>query len=167
VGLVSSKQLQPGDRVELRVTLDPLGKSGDVTEIVTIASNDPSQPTTDVPVRAMVEHWTSANASETLQTALFGRPECASCHAEPAAGGDTGARLYNGVCAMCHKQLAAYAVSPPVTALDRKALRSWVADGRTEAGMPGYSTRLGGPLSDAQIDSLVDALLLARKVDVP
>ena len=149
------------------MTLDPLGKSGDVTEIVTIASNDPSQPKTDVPLRATVEHWTSANASETLQTALFGRPECASCHAEPAKGGDMGARLYNGVCAMCHKQLAAYAVSPPVSALDRKALRSWVEDGRTDAGMPGYSTRVGGPLSDAQIESIVDALLEARNGDTP
>lgn len=163
MGLVSSKRLQPGDRVELQVTLDPLGKSGDVTEIVSITSNDPSQPTTDVAVNATVEHWTSTDSSETLEAALFGRPECASCHADPAKSGLTGPRLYDRVCAMCHLQLAAYAVVLPVSGLDRKALRSWVADGRTDKGMPGYSARQGGPLTDAQVDSLVDALLKARK----
>ena len=162
MGLVSSKRLQPGDRVELRVSLDPLGKSGDVTEFVTITSNDPSQPTTDVPVHAVVEHWTSADSSETLGAALFGRPECSACHADPAKSGDTGARLYTEVCAMCHRELSAYALGRPVT-LDRKELRSWVADGRPDKGMPGYSTSQGGPLSDRQIDSLVDALVVARK----
>ena len=60
---------------------------------------------------------------------------------------------------MCHGPITDYAkgLSPELMAEAR--LRPWVAEGLGANGMPGYATERGGPLSDEQIDSLVELML--------
>ncbi|MBI2820633.1 MAG: cytochrome c, partial [Acidobacteria bacterium] len=86
--------------------------------------------------------------------------ECRSCHADPAAG-KTGQALYESLCATCHGSLE---VRDHVRSLnaahvaedeDLVDLRELIAAGNGR-GMPGFSSAEGGPLSDAQIDSLVE-----------
>lgn len=124
-------------------------------------SNDPVRPSIPIPVRAFVSNESPTTSSESLESVLFGRQECAKCHADPAKG-LVGADLYQAVCKMCHGDISPYASSKKVASLSVGALRGWIADGKNEEGMPGFSTKLRGPLSEGQIDSLVNALVGAR-----
>ena len=105
-------------------------------------------------------------AGQPLEAVLFGRDECARCHAAPAKD-LTGMWLYEAVCEMCHGPLTEYATSLPPEVLEAEALRSWIADGRGEGGMPGYAESKGGPLDDAQIDTLVEIIGAASEGDPP
>ena len=158
--LVSADAVSPGGSGEIRVTLNPAGKFGNVTKTVTIVSNDYTQPSIDVPLFAVVEHGVDSASAEPLEGILFGG-ECAECHADPA-GDLSGAELYDAVCIMCHGPVNEYAASLPSEAQSRDALREWIADGKGDLGMPGYSAKKGGPLTDEQVDTLVEILLIAQ-----
>ncbi len=158
--LVSADTVPPGESGEIRVTLNPAGKFGNVAKTVTIVSNDYTQPSLDVPLFAVVEHGVDSASTQPLEEILFGG-ECAECHADPA-GDLTGEELYDAVCMMCHGPVREYAASLPSEVEDRETLRSWIADGRGDLGMPGYSAEKGGPLTDEQIDTLVEILLIAQ-----
>jgi mono/diheme cytochrome c family protein len=132
-----------------------------VNKTVTITTNDPVQPKLNVPLSAFVEHGMAAEGGESLEAVLFG-DRCAECHATPADG-LTGAAAYDAVCQMCHGPISEYATSLPAEVLEPAALRSWIAEGRAEVGMPGYESAMGGPLSDEQIDTLVEALIIASE----
>ena len=139
------------------MALDTTGKFGRVTKTVTIKTNDPVQPELDVPVSVIVDHSAQADTDEPLESVLFGE-ECGRCHAQPAAG-LTGAAVYDAVCQMCHGPMSEYVAGLPSSVTERGALRSWIAEGRAEVGMPGYDASVGGPLTPEQIDSLVDGML--------
>jgi hypothetical protein len=125
---------------------------------VRITSNDDSQPTVVVPIHAQVDHSLDVGEGEPIEDVLFGRPECAKCHAFPAED-LTGIWLYDAVCVMCHGDINEYAASLPTT--DRETLRTWVADGVSDSAMPGYAAEKGGPLDDQQIDTLVEIMVVA------
>lgn len=144
------------------MTLDPLGKSGRTEKHLTIATATQSE--VSVRVTADVQHWVAGSSTETFEDALFGRPECVHCHATPAVG-RTGVGLYIAVCGMCHGTFAKYAPSIDPVDATAEALRTWIAEGRADGGMPGYSATVGGPLTDDQIDSLVRAILDARRAE--
>lgn len=156
-GLVSSEEIAPGESGNVRITLDPAGKYGQVLKKVTIHSNDPAQPELDVPVRATVEHGVEADSAVPLEEVLFGREECARCHADPA-GSHVGLPLWEAVCSMCHGEVYEYARTLPPGARGGAELERWIAAGEADTGMPGFSEEVGGPLSDEQIESLVDLL---------
>jgi mono/diheme cytochrome c family protein len=158
--LVSADTLQPGESGEIKVSLNPAGKFGEVTKVVTIISNDQAHPQLDVELHAVVEHGADGAPSEPLEDILFAG-ECARCHADPAAT-LTGAPLYSAICGMCHGELQEYAASLEPGVAEREALRAWIADGQGDTGMPGYSEAMGGPLTEEQIDMLVETLLVAR-----
>ncbi|MCA9278722.1 MAG: DUF1573 domain-containing protein [Phycisphaeraceae bacterium] len=46
---------QPGEGSTIRIKFNPLGKSGDNTQTVTIMTNDPSRPKIELPVKAFVQ----------------------------------------------------------------------------------------------------------------
>jgi len=159
-GLVSSETIGPGQSGQIEVTLDPAGKFGHIIKTVTITSNNLTQPVVEVPVYATVIHGVDAGESEPIEDVLFGREECAECHADPATG-LSGVVLYDAVCAMCHGSISDYAAALPAEIRSLDALRTWTAQGDGAVGMPGYATDKGGPLTDEQIESLVQALLTA------
>lgn len=163
VGLVSSDRIKPGEDAQITVTLDPAGKVGPTTKKVTIASNDPERPAVTVRISANVDHTLDLVPGEPIEDVLFGRADCARCHADRGKG-MTGVPLYRALCAMCHGMLEEYAPSLPEAIRNRAALRGWVADGKGERGMPGYSLDNGGPLTDEQIDTLVESMLDAKSL---
>ena len=156
-GLVSSEEIAPGASAEIVLTLDPVGKFGNVDKSMSIHSSDPFNPQLDVPVRAIVEHGIEEGSAESLEEVLFGRDECVECHATPA-GDLQGADLYAAVCEMCHGQLWEYSAAIPADVTDEAALRTWIADGDSSVGMPGFSSAKGGPLTPEQVESLVEAI---------
>ena len=84
--------------------------------------------------------------------------ECAKCHAEPALG-KTGRELYVAVCGICHDDGHRASVVPDLQALKFKPNAqywwTWIAFGKAATMMPGFAQSEGGPLTTAQINSLV------------
>ncbi len=101
--------------------------------------------------------------------AIF-KNDCAECHTTPAAG-KTGLALYNAACGICHEAEHRATVVPdlrtvnPTATKDFNYWRAWVAAGKPGSLMPAFAKAFGGPLDDAQIDSL--AQLLAKGVPAP
>lgn len=147
--------IAPGKSAEVEVKLNPLGKSGSVLEEIAVISDDRSQPVLKVHVIAQVRHDPGRLSGEQFQKAIFS-DRCATCHGVSAAGSKSGAGLYGSVCAMCHKgpeQLKTRAAA---------GIRRWTAIGNPSNGMPGYERAAGGPLTDIQIESLVNLIAAAH-----
>ena len=90
------------------------------------------------------------------------RNDCASCHAAPL-GGKTGAELFQLACLICHAP-AHRATMVPDLMIAREPRnagfwRQWIAEGKEKTLMPAFAQRLGGPMTDAQIESLVEFAL--------
>lgn len=93
--------------------------------------------------------------------AVFTR-DCVKCHLVPAFG-KMGRPLYQAACAICHEATHRASMVPDLrelkTEIDTAYWRKWVMYGKAGTLMPGFAATEGGPLNDAQINSLVDYLL--------
>jgi mono/diheme cytochrome c family protein len=158
--------VQPGEAGTLTVTYDPAGQSGDVRKTVTVMTNDPEHPGTILTILAkVIAHDEPVVPGQhprvTGQSLLMG--SCGTCHAEPAEG-KSGLALWAAICAACHGADATGGSARGLRAQDYlaghddQALAQAIAYGTASPKMPGYSKLMGGPLDDAQIDSIVRLL---------
>jgi cytochrome c2 len=160
VGL-SSEVLAPGETGELKVTLDTFGKKGRIVKTITLFSNDYIMPEKVIQAVAQVNAppHTEFDVGETLFSS-----RCRSCHADNGEG-LIGLSLYLAICYQCHgiegEGASASALSDPdyLSAVDQEYLYQWIAEGERGTAMPGYSQKHGGPLTEKQINSLVDFIL--------
>ncbi len=73
-------------------------------------------------------------------------------------------QLYAENCQGCHGEKGGYGPAPHISdpmylkLASRDAIRKVIAEGRRGTPMPVFSASLGGPLSDKQIDALVDGI---------
>jgi len=141
--------IEPGASEDVRVTFNPLGKSGNVVEEIWVVSDDPKQPVVKLYVAANVQHVPGKLTGEQFQTTIFSA-RCAACHGAPAAQSKSGDALYGAICVMCH------GAPQSLKTRGRTELRRWIVTGNPARGMPGYAQSVGGPLSQAQIESLVE-----------
>ena len=85
-----------------------------------------------------------------------------SCHAPPEAKEKMGAELFALVCSNCHESPHRNAKVPDLAAFTipttRDFWRTAVAKGKEGTMMPAFANSEGGPLTDAQVQSLVDYL---------
>ena len=164
--LVENDVIPPGGTGSIRMTFDPAGQNGSVRKNLSVNSNDPSRPAVRLTMRAKVlavevPREPGSHPPTSGQSLLMG--ECASCHAAPAEG-KTGAELYNAVCGMCHGAQAEGQLAPSLrnpsylNARSDDELAEGIAYGTANPNMPGFSELMGGPLSEAQIRSLVELL---------
>ena len=164
--LIETKAIPPGQTGTLLVTFDAAGQNGSVRKTISVVTNDPVKPRTNLAITAKVlappnPRVSAGHPPITGQSMLVGT--CGSCHARPAEG-KTGEALYAAVCAMCHGDQArgalAYGLREPgyLGAHDDAALGEAIAYGTTNPRMPGFSKDMGGPLDSAQVSSLVDLL---------
>ena len=90
--------------------------------------------------------------------------DCARCHSKPTEG-KTGPELFTAACRICHEGPTRASMVPDLRNLkkptDTAYWRQWITQGRPGTLMPAFATTQGGPLSDAQIQSLVDYLKVA------
>jgi mono/diheme cytochrome c family protein len=97
--------------------------------------------------------------------AVFKSQECAKCHADPARGKTDGRLVYGAVCATCHDSQLRAAVVPDLRTLhhptDAEHWRRWITYGRAGSMMPAFAESQGGPLTEQQINALVDFMVLA------
>jgi mono/diheme cytochrome c family protein len=93
------------------------------------------------------------------------RSDCASCHAKPSEH-KFGRQLYLDMCStLCHEGDHRATIVPDLHKLNETSSpefwRRWISHGRSGTVMPAFAISDGGPLTDAQIDSLVDYISAA------
>lgn len=155
----STGEIFPGEMKEVHFTIDTTGKVGDIKKNIVILSDDVQQPKRIVDIFIhvqLVEH------QEMDKSAIF-KGDCAACHAEPAQY-RVDEELFEMVCYMCHGHYGLGGGATRInefsylTKRDDSYLRKVISEGITERGMPAFSNKLGGPLDDEQIESLVSLM---------
>ena len=92
------------------------------------------------------------------------RGECAKCHSEPTKD-KTGKALFTTACGICHEAEHRASMVPDLRALKKPTTRDywlqWIAHGKADTLMPAFGQKAGGPLTEGQIESLVEFLAAA------
>jgi cytochrome c553 len=164
-------KIAAGESGKFDVTMNVAGKSGVVFKTVTVSTDKgnkslmvktviPAASTSSDPEVAMTERDKNQMLALTDRTAIF-KGDCVSCHVNPTVG-KMGHELYEAACGICHEAEHRATMVPDLHALNyetsRELWRVWITYGKTGSLMPGFAKSQGGPLTDAQIDSLVDYL---------
>lgn len=156
--------LAPGARGTVKAAVDFLGKEGELAKDLLVGSVEGTQRLVMVirvpPMTPAMRERNQALAAANRQSVFKG--DCAACHATPAES-RFGSDLFEAVCAICHQSKHRAAMVPDLNmAKDRRDAAwwtRWIAEGRPATLMPGFAKKEGGPLSDHQIESLVEYLL--------
>lgn len=165
-------RIPPGTNGSIDVKMDLAGKNGVVSKGVNVdTTGGPyalSVKTTITPAAA-TPGMADADRLKNMQTALadrqaiFKKAECVSCHADPAKGVMDGAKLYVGVCGVCHDSEHRASTVPDLRKLnhptDATHWRQWITHGRAGTMMPAFTKAEGGPLDDRQIEAIVAHLV--------
>ena len=159
-------EVPPGTNATMNVTLNLSGKQGTVSKRVTVETSYGQKRLT---VKAHVPKSDSAekeDRSRNQQLALADRQaifkgDCAQCHVQPATG-KLSQPLYVTACGICHDSEERASVVPDLRTLSHATSqdywRHWITYGKPGSMMPAFAQAEGGPLTDAQITSLVKYL---------
>jgi mono/diheme cytochrome c family protein len=161
-------KIGPGGHVEIPISMDVRGKTGVVTKGVTIYT-DRGQKV--VLVKATIlpgDNTMGALDRERNQQLALADPQaifkgdCARCHVEPVIG-KMGKELYTTACGICHEAEHRATMVPDLHALkvtpNAEYWRLFITQGKPGTLMPGFAQAKGGPLSEMQVNSLVDYLV--------
>jgi len=158
-------KLAPGESGNIEFSVDLRGKFGTLSKYASVDTthglkvlsfkiNVPNAPANNV-VDARTKNMQMAMAD---RQAVF-KNDCASCHVTPTVG-KTGQALFQAGCAICHETPHRATMVPDLKALKtqptREYWKQWITNGKPGSLMPAFAQGQGGPLTDAQIDSLVD-----------
>ena len=156
--------LAPGASGPITVTTDLRGKRGTLEKTLQVASTAgmdtlgikiilPDRPEDPDAMRS--ERQSAARAD---RQAVF-KGDCAACHATPALG-KTGQELDEVACVICHQPTHRASMVPDLETVSqgksRAYWKSWIENGRPRSLMPAFAPSQGGPLTEAQMESLVD-----------
>ncbi len=148
--------IAPGQKKSIKVSVDTIGKVGEIRKKLVVKSNDPLTPEIDVFIYVRVK---LADHESPDRSAIF-KDTCRFCHSEPAKG-LSGEELFEAVCYMCHGHYGLGDIARRIndfgyiTNNDDAYFRRVISDGVPGSSMPGFSLSKGGPLNEEQIDSLV------------
>lgn len=140
--------------------IDFSGKEGTVTKALFVSSDAGMQRLT---ITVRIPTLDEAGRKENQRVAMANREavfsgKCAACHLEPTVG-KSGGELFMAACGVCHfSERRASFVPDLLTAREHRDAafwRRWISEGKPGTLMPAWSKAHGGPLTDAQIDSLV------------
>ena len=156
--------LAPGASGSLTATVEFNGKDGDLTKSLFVDSSAGMQTLTmhiKIPVPDEAARERNRKLALADRQTVF-RGDCAACHAAPAAH-KTGEELFQAACLVCHATTHRASMVPDLLVArgqrDAAWWRTWIAEGREGTLMPAFSEKRGGPLTDAQVDSLVEFAL--------
>ena len=149
--MVSSDRLEPGQEGVIRATVDTNRKKGRVVKTVQVKTNDPQHPLIVLKLRANIIDGFHASAHE--PEAIFRSP-CRSCHVDRGIG-RSGAALFRADCMMCHRRGYVGKDILELKKLTTEQLKTAIEEGVEGTVMPGFSSRVGGPLTQSQIRSLI------------
>lgn len=153
--------LAAGANGQMEVKIDLRGKRGLLSKIVSVDS------TAGLSLLTVNVNIPEPDARELNQMAMLAdrqavfKNDCLKCHVTPTVG-KTGENLYVTACGICHESDHRATMVPDLKALKKPANHdywdNWVRHGKPGTLMPAFSKREGGPLEEAQIDSLVTYL---------
>lgn len=158
--------LASGDKGSFRVTVDIRGRFGKFFKTMLVVSSVGAQV---LGVTVDIAPFPNLTRDENRERALGDRQAvfhggCASCHVEPI-GGKQGALLFAAACAICHEATPRAEMVPDLRTAreprDAAFWRKWITEGREKTLMPAFGENHAGPLSEAQIESLVQFALKA------
>lgn len=174
-------KLAPTGATEIPINMNLAGKSGVVIKTVTIHTDKGHKvvmvkstiqaPPPDTAGAAMMRERNQQIAMQDRQSVFKG--DCARCHVEPVIG-KMGKELYVTACGICHdaehrasmvQDLRQLKVTP-----NAEYWKFFIVNGKPGTLMPAFSQAQGGPLSDAQVASLVEYLVKdfpATKTNAP
>ncbi len=174
--MMETSVIDPEEEGRLRVSFNPRGRKGEVTRTVSVYSNDPMDPVVTLKVVANVvpAGEEKKKPPPVLRThpkrkKLVFSGDCLRCHA-PRKRSETGMKLYVSTCAACHgirgagHKIEKEVIGPVLrihnmTVRTAAGIRQVIAGGTGHPAMPGFGKEYGGPLSDRQVDSLVNLIL--------
>lgn len=174
-------KIGPGGVTQIPVNMDVRGKSGVVIKTVTIHTDQGQKvvmvkstippPATDAAGMALSRERNQQLALADRQAVFKG--DCARCHVEPVIG-KMGKDLYTFACGICHEAEHRATMVPDLHQLkvtpNAEYWKLFITHGKPATLMPAFAQAQGGPLSDAQINSLVDYLVKdfpATKTNAP
>lgn len=152
--MASLSHLKPGEKGKIHVTVDAAGKRGPISKTVQVFSNDPKQPVTTLTLTMLVRD--ALHIKPQAAAKIFEQP-CSSCHVEQGRG-KTGFELFRADCFMCHNAGTAGLSISLMSKKPEGYLRDVIRDGVENTPMPGWARGKGGPLTDAEIESLVKTI---------
>ncbi len=159
---LAKQQLAPGESTDLLVIVDTTMKQGKITKKVSLTSNDATHNPIDFYLSMNVQN-PHIGLSDEARAKIFTSDRCSSCHVSKGIGA-YGKDLYEADCAMCHGKKAQGVVGPALIgpyeyALYKNNITQVTCYGsKSHRSMPGFLAEAGGPLSKAQIDSIVKYL---------
>lgn len=174
-------KLAPGGTGEIPINMNVLGKSGTVIKTVTVHTDKGQKvllvksqippPATDPATMAMNRERNMQLAQADRQAVFKG--ECAKCHVEPVIG-KMGRELFTAACGICHEAEHRASMVPDLHQLkvtpNEEYWKFYIVNGKPATLMPAFAQSQGGPLSDAQIASLVEYMVKdfpATKTNAP
>ncbi len=168
--------IDPGMVGELKAEVDLRGKSGELTKSILVeTSAGPQILLTKVSIGGTIIKAGGENRgrmnnvviAQANRQAVF-RGECAQCHVTPAVE-KTGRTLYLASCGICHEAEHRASMVPDLRHVkatkDRAYWTQWIKFGKEGSLMPAFAASKGGPLSEKQIESLLD--LLEKEIPAP
>ena len=159
-------KLSPGSTGKVSFSTDIRGKYGRLFKSTTIESSAGTQMLKFQlhinALEAMLRNRNQQLAKADPQAIFHGK--CAACHSEPAQGKRGGA-LYLTACGICHEAEHRASMVPNLhlIALPKKEV-DWMtllSTGKPDTLMPGFAKRHGGPLTDDQLKSLIQYIMVA------
>jgi cytochrome c553 len=163
-------KIAPGTNGVIPVTMNLAGKNGTVFKSVTVNTDQGYKallvkvvipPPPPPPVVGPMDRQRNVELAKADRQAVF-KGDCARCHVEPAKG-KSGKELYVAACGICHEaeHRATMVADLHAIKLETNAefWKTWIAHGKVGTLMPAFAQSDGGPLTDAQIISLVDYLV--------
>ena len=157
--------VKPGESGKIDVSVNLAGKSGILIKTATVKSTagvKQLQIRVYMPDPQLMRQQNQQVALTDRQAVFKGN--CAHCHADPA-NGRTGEALYHAVCGICHDDANRATMVADLHNLkvptNRDFWHTWIVAGKPDSLMPAFSKSQGGPLTDDQINSVVDYLVTA------
>ncbi len=160
--------LKPGDSGRIEVTTDVRGKRGVLVKSVIVNSSAglrvlTSKLTIQEPMTAEETRKRNQELAKVDRQAVF-KGECAKCHAEPVKE-KLGKELFVVACGICHEAEHRASMVPDLKTLKKPSTpdfwRQIITQGKPDSLMPAFAKTVAGPLTQAQIESLVEYLVLA------
>lgn len=163
-------KIAPGATLEIPINMSVVGKTGVVIKTVTVHTDKGQKvlmvkstieaPTGDPATMEMNRQRNQQLAAQDRQSVFKG--ECAKCHVEPVIG-KMGKELYDKACGICHEAEHRASMVTDLhnlkTPPNAEYWKFFVVNGKPGTLMPAFAQSQGGPLSDAQIASLVEYLV--------
>lgn len=161
-------KLPPGGTGQVPVNMNVQGKSGIVLKTLTLHT-DKGQKVVMVKANIPQPEAQPMNALDRERNQLLAKADrqaifkgdCARCHVEPVIG-KVGKELYTAACGVCHEAEHRATMVPDLHHLpndtDADYWRLMVTLGKPNTLMAAFAQSQGGPLSDAQVNSLVEYL---------